>query len=82
MSSRSANSSGVTATGPIGPNPGYDLASENCGGVAAQLQHPFGQVLAAGEAGHGVPGVGLGDVVAAAADDRDHLDLPVHVARR
>ena len=35
MSSWSGSSSGVTATGPVGPNPGNDLPRLNCAGAPA-----------------------------------------------
>ena len=48
---------GSPATGPVGPKPGCDLPSENCGGVAGQLEHALGEVLPHGEPGDGVPGL-------------------------
>ena len=82
MSSRSANSSGVTATGPVGPKPACDLPSENCGGLPAlcstrsERSWPMVRPATASQA------CVAGDVAAAAADDDDQLDLPVDLARR
>ena len=79
-SSRSANSSGVTSHGPVGPKPGNDLPRLNCGAEPCSCVIALRQVLPDREAGDVVPRALAVDLVRLAADHDDELDLPVDVA--
>lgn len=57
---------------------GLAQAELRCG--AGQLGDPFGDVLADGETGDVVPGVGLGNVRGTGAHHHDQFDLPVGVS--
>ena len=60
--------------------PRVRLRERELGRRAGELEDAFGDVLATGDAGDGVPRGGAVDLEATATDDRNDLDLPVHVA--